>query len=86
MGNEVLRLNRVSVNFNQKCVLNIQEPITVEEGDVVGIIGENGAGKSTMINTIIDRVSYDGEIQRNFNFKELGIQFQNNEIQQVLFY
>ncbi len=84
MSNTMLRLNHVSVKFKEKTALDLQTPIMVEEGDVVGIIGENGAGKSTLINAIMNRVPYEGEISRGFERKDIGIQFQNNAINPLM--
>lgn len=36
--------------------------ISIEKGQIVGLIGANGAGKTTMINTILGLTSYEGEL------------------------
>lgn len=36
--------------------------ITVDKGQIVGLIGSNGAGKTTMINAILGLTSFEGEL------------------------
>lgn len=75
----LLDIKNLSVDINGSQILCLKdESIIIEEGDVVGIIGENGAGKSTFINCIINKIKYEGEIIRNYSPDKLGIQFQTN--------
>jgi len=48
---QMLRLNNVSTYYGQICALN-QVNLEVKQGEVVALIGANGAGKTTMLNTI----------------------------------
>ncbi len=43
-----------------KALQNIS--VSIEKGQIVGLIGANGAGKTTMINAILGLSSYDGEL------------------------
>ena len=65
-------------------ILNIVKPIEVLEGDVVGIIGENGSGKSTLINCILNEIPYKGEIKCGFSLNDIGIQFQDNPLNDLM--
>lgn len=74
----ILKINELSVIYDKTPVLQIQQPINIESGDIVGIIGENGAGKTTFINAVLNEVNYSGEIYRGFSRDEVGVQFQTN--------
>ena len=58
---DALMLKNVSKAYENFQLKNIS--FTLPEGTIMGIIGENGAGKSTIINCIMDLVKRDsGEI------------------------
>ena len=80
----IVKIENLQVTFNHTKVLDLKEKIEIQNGDVVGIVGENGAGKTTFINSIINQVNYTGEIECNFLKDELGIQFQNNSYNQLM--
>ena len=65
-------------------ILNIDKPVEVIEGDVVGIIGENGSGKSTLINCLLNEIPYKGEIKSDFSLTDIGIQFQDNPLNDLM--
>lgn len=50
---DVLKIKNLSIGYNQPfCSINLE----LERGDKLGIIGENGVGKSTLIKTLIGEV------------------------------
>ncbi len=78
MKENILEIDNLKVVFGENRVLDIDRRIEIKQGDVVGIIGENGAGKSTLINAVLAEIKYSGTINRNFNFDDVGVQFQSN--------
>jgi ABC-2 type transport system ATP-binding protein len=42
--------------YNKEIVLNIPE-LTIEKGEIFGLVGNNGAGKTTMFNIILDLIT-----------------------------
>lgn len=62
MANPLLKIEELSVYYGQfRALFDIG--ITVEEGEVVSIIGANGAGKSSLLNSIVGQVDrIDGRI------------------------
>ncbi len=45
---------------NFKALKNVS--VSIEKGQIVGLIGANGAGKTTMINAILGLSSYEGDL------------------------
>lgn len=73
----LLKLENISKDFfGNKVLVNIN--LTVNEGEIVGLVGENGAGKSTMMNIIFgsnvikSTGGYEGKIY--LNNKEVNFQ------------
>ena len=65
MGEYVLEVNNITKVF-PGVVANDNVSLNVKPGEIMGLIGENGAGKSTIlkiINGIYPAGSYEGEIK-----------------------
>ncbi|UYO99583.1 sugar ABC transporter ATP-binding protein [Oceanotoga sp. DSM 15011] len=66
----LLKLENISKDFFGNKVLN-DINLTIEQGEIIGLVGENGAGKSTMMNIIFgsniikDTGGYGGKIYLN---------------------
>ncbi|HBG8844610.1 TPA: ATP-binding cassette domain-containing protein, partial [Clostridioides difficile] len=58
MSNILLEIKNLSKKYNNKEVVSI-ESFKLLEGDILGFIGANGAGKSTSINMLTTIVSPD---------------------------
>ncbi len=58
---EVLRCEAVTVDFGKKEVLRSVN-LSVEEAELVGIVGPNGSGKTTLIRAIAGSLTYKGTI------------------------
>ncbi len=73
-----------NVNFSfdrsKKVLNNIN--LTIEPGDVVGIVGTTGSGKSTLINLIMRYYDdYDGDILIDgMNLRDIDMQYYRNQI------
>ena len=57
--------------YNKEIVLNIPE-LTIEEGEIFGLVGNNGAGKTTMFNIVLDLIvaSKGKVISKGINVRE----------------
>ena len=69
---ELLKVENLSKSYGKKKVLkNIS--FTINEGRIVGLLGKNGTGKSTLIKLINDLLTVDsGEIL--VNGKKIGVE------------
>ncbi len=78
------RIEFRAVNFSfdrsKKTLSNVN--LTIEPGDIVGIVGTTGAGKSTLINLLMRYYDhYEGEILIDgINIRDIDMQFYRSEI------
>ena len=57
-----LEINHLTKRYKDFCVKDIS--LKIPKGTIMGLIGENGAGKSTIINTILNIAKKDeGDIR-----------------------
>ncbi len=77
-----IEFKNVSFSFDRskKTLSNVS--LVIEPGDIVGIVGTTGAGKSTLINLLMRYYDhYDGEIlMDDINIKDIDMEFYRNEI------
>ncbi|HFS2282122.1 TPA: ATP-binding cassette domain-containing protein, partial [Escherichia coli] len=69
----LLEINSLSFSYkvNLPPVFN-NLSLKIEQGELIGLLGENGAGKTTLFNLIRGGVSnYEGTLKRNFSGGEL---------------
>jgi ABC-2 type transport system ATP-binding protein len=90
---EVIKISDLSKAYgNTKAVNNIS--ISVNRGEVFGLLGANGAGKSTTIECVLGTKKYDGGVvsilgmnpqtERKELFERVGVQFQESNYQDKL--
>ncbi|MHA1170037.1 MAG: ABC transporter ATP-binding protein [Candidatus Hodarchaeales archaeon] len=59
---KLLNIKNLSVSFGTRKILdNIS--FSVDKGEILGIIGESGGGKTTTLNAILGQIDYTGDIQ-----------------------
>ncbi|MDE7310395.1 MAG: ABC transporter ATP-binding protein [Eubacterium sp.] len=75
----LLKMENLTVQFGKFTALDIRTPICIEAGDRIGIIGSNGAGKSTMIKSILGLVPYQGNIYSTLKPHQIATHMQFNE-------
>ena len=68
----LLTVDQLKVKFGACTALDIQRSICIEEGDRVGIIGSNGAGKSTFVKSVVGLVPYKGTMRKCGNTVKAG--------------
>ena len=57
-----ITLKRISLSFNKRQILD-DISLTIREGEICGLLGPNGVGKSTLFNIIIGLIKPDyGEV------------------------
>lgn len=76
---KLLSIEHLSVSYGKETVLDIENPISIEEGDRIGIIGSNGAGKTTLIKSILGLVHYQGSIHTSLTMEQIATHMQFNE-------
>jgi ABC-2 type transport system ATP-binding protein len=67
----MIQIHNLIKAYNKEIVLNIPE-LTIEKGEIFGLVGNNGAGKTTMFNLVLDLITASkGEvISKGINVRE----------------
>ncbi|MFS1664604.1 ABC transporter ATP-binding protein [Streptococcus sp. zg-JUN1979] len=75
--NNVVEISNITKSFKNKPILKGVD-LVVNKGDIIGLLGLNGEGKSTLIKIILGILPQDyGEIKRNFEIKsDVGVMLQ----------
>lgn len=58
LGNKIIEINHVSKSYGELSVIN-DFSYTILKNDRIGIIGDNGVGKSTLLNIIVQKLTPD---------------------------
>lgn len=61
-----VKLDNIKKSFGDKVVLDIPE-FTINQGDIMGLVGNNGAGKTTLFRIILDLLQPDKGGQASIN-------------------
>lgn len=75
----LLTIRQMQVSYGKQKALDVREPIVIEKGDRIGVIGSNGAGKSTMVKAMLGLVGYKGSILTDLKPEQIGVHMQKNE-------
>lgn len=75
----LLTIRQMQVSYGKQKALDVREPIVIEKGDRIGVIGSNGAGKSTMVKAMLGLVGYKGNILTDLKPEQIGVHMQQNE-------
>ncbi|WMN13040.1 ABC-F family ATP-binding cassette domain-containing protein [Marivirga salinae] len=84
MGGKILELKKISKKFDDKKLFD-NFSYTFKKGDRIGIVGQNGTGKSTFLNILTGKIKADsGELDLGVNtefgyYKQQEIQFDDNK-------
>lgn len=64
MNNPIVKVEHLSAAYESKSILN-DLSFSIQNGEIIAIIGPNGSGKTTLIKAILGLVPYQGEISIN---------------------
>jgi ATP-binding cassette subfamily F protein uup len=84
MGGKILELKNITKGFDDKKLFE-NFSYTFKKGDRIGIVGQNGTGKSTFLNIVTGKIKADsGELDLGVNtefgyYKQQEIQFDDNK-------
>lgn len=66
----LFKLENLNLQFGEKIIFE-KEELLFNSGDKIGIIGDNGVGKSSLFNVILEKIDFQGELifeNKNFGF------------------
>ena len=71
----MLEVRNLSVSFkNQKVLEDFN--LNIQNGEILGLLGKNGAGKTTFFESLFQNVKFSGEIYwQNQNLKRYHISY-----------
>lgn len=75
----LLTIENLEVQYGKQTALKIDKPIAIEKGDRIGVIGSNGAGKSTFVRALLGLIPYSGVIQTELKKTDMAVHLQENE-------
>lgn len=74
----MLKIDKLCVKYGKQIALDIDETIVFENNDRIGIIGSNGAGKSTFVKAVLGLIKYEGKMESDFKKNDIGVFMQYN--------
>lgn len=74
----LLTIKQLQVKYGSQTALRIEEPISIEKGERIGVIGSNGAGKSTFVKALLGLVDYQGSIVTQVRPEQMAVHMQSN--------
>lgn len=78
MKKMLLKVNKLQVKYGEQTALDIRTPICIAKGERIGIIGSNGAGKSTFVKSVLGLTDYKGNIVTDLKQEEMAVHMQHN--------
>ncbi|CAM3702477.1 ATP-binding cassette domain-containing protein [Erysipelothrix urinaevulpis] len=74
----MITIEELNVYYKDFQALNICEKIEIKENDRIGLIGSNGAGKTTFVKACLGLIPYNGLITTNVKPEEMSVHMQQN--------
>lgn len=73
-----LNIQNLKVQYGKTTALDIDSSLVINEGERIGIIGSNGAGKSTFVKSVLGLTSYTGRIWTDLKPEQMAVHMQSN--------
>lgn len=74
----MLTIENLQVTYKKQTALSVTSPIMIHESDRIGIIGSNGAGKTTFVKSVLGLTRYTGHISTRLRPEDIAAHMQQN--------
>ncbi|KAF1305087.1 ATP-binding cassette domain-containing protein [Candidatus Enterococcus willemsii] len=74
----MITIEQLRVRYKATTALDIDTPIIIQPSDRIGIIGSNGAGKTTFIKACLGLIKYEGKIISDVKPEQMAVHMQFN--------
>lgn len=74
----LLTIKQLQVKYGNHTALQINSPLSFEKGERIGVIGSNGAGKTSLVKAILGLTKYEGRIITELKPEQMAAHMQSN--------
>ena len=78
----MIEIKNLSVSFKEHCVLN-NISCQINDKSAIGLVGANGAGKTTFLRAIMGQIDYDGTVKISGSNREHKIGFLPQDLAEI---
>lgn len=74
----MIQIDKLKVRYKDVLALDIDEAFTIKTNEKLGIVGSNGAGKTTFVKALLGLIPYEGRIKMDISLNDIGVHMQTN--------
>ncbi|MDI9498301.1 MAG: ABC transporter ATP-binding protein [Bacillota bacterium] len=80
----MIDITNLRVRYGETIAVDLREAIHIERGERIGIIGSNGAGKTSLVNALLGLIPAEGRFHVGVPRSEIGVHMQINSYAETM--